>query len=210
VSIPLDTYFVVTPPSQFSSKSYATLNGTDLFVYVNETNELRVVNMNSSATNATPGTITYTLAQDVKWVRAVSLTGVVHIYYADTSGNLWLIEYRQLGATITSINLTGFATAVTFSAIYTPQTSPPAFIMLVDDGIRHNVYVATDSQFLDQLVSPTVVYNNTLSPTIYLSFPSIAMHPQDTTRATVTVEQTIIQTSVTSVGFYEIVVPGLS
>jgi hypothetical protein len=209
VSIPVDTYFVVTPASQFISKSYASLNGTDLFIYVNETNELRIVNMNSTATTAIPGTITYTLALNTKWVRAISVTGTVYIYYADLNGVIWFIPYTLFGGNFTPVTLSGFATAITFSAIYTPQSNPPAFIMLIDDGIRHNLYVASDPKFTATLAPPAVAYSNALDTNVYLNEPSIAMHPSDTARATVTFQQTVTLTSATSVGFYEVVIPGV-
>jgi hypothetical protein len=82
--------------------------------------------------------------------------------------------------------------------------------MMVDDGIRHHLYVAHDPLFTALVVPAEATYNNSLDLTIYLSQPSIAMHPSDTNLITVTFQQTLISNSSTSVGFYEVLVPGVS
>lgn len=70
MSIPVDTYFIVTPGSNVQNQPgfYAKLGNTDLFFYITETGSFRVVNMNSTATTATPGLISYSIAQEVKWI----------------------------------------------------------------------------------------------------------------------------------------------
>lgn len=210
MSIPVDKYFIVTPSSQFISKAYAPLNGTDLFFFVNETANLRVVNMESGGSSATPGSTIFTLAQIAKWVDVIAQPGVVYVYYADLEGNVWYIPYRNFGGLVPTPVLVPVATAVTFSTIFTPQSSPSVFQIIVDDGLRHRLYVSTDPKF-SSLLSPSIVtYNNTLDTTIYLSQPSIAMHPQDNDRITVTFEQTVVESGVTSVGFYEVRVPGVA
>jgi hypothetical protein len=209
LSIPVDTYFVVTPASQFISKAYANLNGTDLFFYVAETNALRVVNMNSTGSTAAPGSLTYTLALNAKWVDVIAQSGVVYVYYGDLANNIWCISYRTFGSLPTPVLLTTVP-AITFSTIYTGQSSPPVYQLMVDDGVRHRLYVAHDPLFQTLLVPAQVTYNNTLDTTIYLSQPSIAMHPLDTDRITVTFQQTLVSNSTTSVGFYEVRVPGVA
>jgi hypothetical protein len=198
VPIPVDKYFIVTPSSQFISKAYASLNGTDLFFFVNETSNLRVVNMHSGATTATPGSTIFTLAQEAKWVDVIARPGVVYVYYEDLSGDVWFIPYRNFGG------------LVTVSTIYTAQSSPPAYMAMVDDGIRHHLYVSQQPTFETLLAPSVVTYNNLLDTTIYLSQPSIAMHPSDDDRVTVTFQETIVMSGVTNVGFYEVRVQGVA
>lgn len=208
MAIPLDTYFIVTPSSEFISKAYGILSGTDLFFYVNETNSLRVVNMTSTNSTASPGTFSYTLAQGAKWVDVVSMTGIVHVYYADANGNVFYIPYTTFGALATPVALS-LTTALTFSVIHTVTSTPPSFIMMIDDGIKHNLYVATDSMFTTLLATPKVTYNNTLNTNIYITRPAIAMHPQDTNKITVTCQHIVVLSSVSTIGFYEVLVPGV-
>jgi len=213
MSIPVNTYFIVTPSSNVVNMpgAYATLGVTDLFFYITETGSLRVVNMNSSGSNAVPGLISYALAQNVKWMDVITMpgNGVVQIYYADTSGVIWYAPYVTLGSTVMFQSLSSITTAITFSTIYTPQSSPPVFMLMVDDGIRHNLYVSPNPKY-QSILSNTVTYNNNLSSLTYLTRPSIAMHPSDTTAITVTCMQTVLLTSMTNVGFYEVLVPGIS
>jgi hypothetical protein len=212
VAIPIDTYFIVTPSSQFIHKAYASLNNTDLFFYITDTGSLRVVNMNSTVSppSAAPGLLTYSLVQGVKWLGVIAQTGVVHVYYSDASGNLFYFPYTNFGGNFPppiALTITG---TVTFSVIYTPQTTPPVYMCIMDDGLRHNLFVATDPRFQVQVTSqPTVTYNNTLNTAVYLTMPNIAMHPADTNRATVTFQETVVFTSANNVGFYEVRVPGV-
>jgi hypothetical protein len=210
VAIPVNKYFIVTPSSQFISKAYANLNGTDLFFFVNETSNLRVVNMQSGGSGATPGSTIFTLAQVAKWVDVIAMPGVVYVYYADLEGNVWFIPYRNFGGLVPAPTLLTTVLAITFSTIYTPQSSPLVFQMMIDDGIRHRLYVSTDPTFTTLLAPVLAAYNNSLNTTIYLSQPSIAMHPLDTNRITVTFQETIVANSNTNVGFYEVRVPGVS
>lgn len=210
MSIPVDTYFIVTPGSEFISKSFANLNGTDLFFYITETRALRVVNMVSTGGSAAPGSVSFTLAQNTKWVETVALAGVVHVYYSDLSGNLFYFPYTTFGGSFAAPVAMSISNTITFSVIHTTTSTPPVFIMVADDGIHHNMYVATDPRFQIQLTTqPTVTYNNSLNTHIYLFHPSIAMHPADTNRITVTFQQTVVLTSVEGVGFYEVRVPGV-
>jgi hypothetical protein len=213
MSIPVDTYFTVTPGSSVQTVPgfYAKLGGTDLFFYVTETNALRVVNMNSTATNATPGLISYSLAQGVFWLSVITQpgNGTVHVYYQNSAGVLFYAPYALLGGPIAFKQMaTVPAGIITFSTLFTNTSTPPCYMLMTDDGIKHTLYVAADPAF-QGLISTTVTYNNSLATAVFISRPSIAMHPADTNKITVTCEQTIIQTSVTGVGFYEVKVAGI-
>jgi hypothetical protein len=208
VSIPVDTYFIVTPGSEFLSKSYGTLSGTDLFFYVTETNSLRVVNMTSTATAANPGTTAYVLAQDVKWVGVVTMPGVCYVYYTDTSGQMWYIQYRLFGGPATASTIP-IGSVVTFSVTHTSQSNPPAFMIMTDDGIHHNLFAATDPGF-QAIISTTQTYNNSFNTAIYVVRPTIAMHPLDTQNLTVHCQQITVLGDVSETGFYVVKVPGLN
>ncbi len=210
MSIPLDQYFIVTPGSEFISKNYATLSGTDLFLYITETGSLRVVNMNStiSPPNAQPGTTTFSLAQNAKWVGSISRPGIVHIYFADTNGQMKYIPYTLLGGSVIVQSLS-MASVITFSVTYAPQTTPPAYMIMTDDGINHNLFVATDPAF-HSVISSVRTYSNLVNPATYVTRPAIAMHPLDATRITVHCQQFTVLTSVSRVGFYVVKVLGLT
>lgn len=213
MSIPLDTYFIVTPGSTVQNQPgfYGKLGATDLFFYITETGAFRVVNMNSAGSTATPGLISYTLAQGVMWISAITQpgNGTVHIYYADANGRINYAPYTFFGGTVVFRSLSQIVPAVTFSTLFTATSSPESYMMMVDDGIRHNLYVGGDPAF-NSIISTTVTYNNSLNTAVYINRPAIAMHPADTNKITVTCEQTIIQTSVTGVGFYEVLVNGIT
>jgi hypothetical protein len=213
MSIPLDTYFIVTPGSTVQNQPgfYAKLGLTDLFFYITETQALRAVNMNSTNTTASPGLISYTLAQGVKWISitTVPTPNVVHVYYADAVGRIFYAPYTLFGGTVVFKQLSQITPAITFSTLFTATSTPNSFMMMVDDGIRHNLYVAGDPLF-NSILSTVITYNNSLNTAIYINRPSIAMHPADTNKITVTCEQTIVSTSVTGVGFYEVLVNGIT
>ncbi len=198
-----DTYFIVTPGSQFISKAYGNLNGTDLFFYVSDTQELRVVNFTTSVV----GNTTFVLANAAIWVSVISVTGMVHVYYADLGGQIWYIPYTLFGGSAPATKLNQ-GSAVTFSCIHTPQSTPPAYIMMIDDGIKHNLFVAADPKF-QAAISTLVTYNNSFNPHVYVTRPIITMHPSDTNRLTVHTQQITVLTSVSQVGWYVVVIPGL-
>jgi hypothetical protein len=203
--ITLDTYFIVTPASEFISKSYANLNGVDLFFYVNETNSLRVVNFNTNQV----GNTSFVLAQDVVFVGSISLAGVIHVYYADINGQLWYFPYVTLGATVVPVAL-AISGVVTFSICYTPQSTPPnAFMLLVDNGLDHIVYAATNPTFTS-LISTTTVFNNAFNPNLYITLPKAAVHPLDTDVLTIHVQQITVESDTNQTGFYAVQVPGVS
>lgn len=202
--ITIDTYFIVTPGSEFISKAYGNLNGADLFFYVSDTHELRVVNFNTN----TAGNTTFVLAQNAAWVGVVSAAGRVHVYYADRSGSVWYIPYTIFGATVTAVTL-AIHNVLSFSVIFTPQSGPPAFLLLADEGIFHRLYVANDSMFTSP-ISTTAVYDNAFDQTIFVTRPTIAMHPLDTARITVHTQQIRVSDDFSQTGFYVVQVPGLS
>jgi len=201
--ITLDTYFIVTPASEFVSKAYGNLNGTDLFFYVNETASLRVVNFNTNQV----GNTSYVLAQNVTWVGVISLSGVVHVYYVDINGQVWYIPYTSFGTTHNPVALT-ISGVVTLSVCFTPQSSPPAFFMMVDNGIDHILHAANDAMF-SSVISTTTVYNNSFNTALYVTRPNIAMHPLDTNRLTVHVQQITVSNDASQTGFYVVEVPGV-
>src|SRR5271170_5331875 len=99
------SYWIVTPAANFKSKAYGNLDGADLFFYVSQTNNLCVVNFNTN----TPGQTTYVLAANAQWVGTISLSTVVHVYFADFSGQMWHIPYQIFGSNVvpTTIPITG-------------------------------------------------------------------------------------------------------
>lgn len=211
MSIPLDTYFIVTPGTEFKSKAYGTLNGTDLFFYITDTGSLRVVNMNSTVSSATPGLTSFTLDQHAKWVGGVvSLPGVCHLYYCDQSGTVKYIKYTALGAISPPQFLGIAATVVTFSVNYAPNCIPAAFIMAIDDGVNHNLYAATDPEFQNPTGSPVRIFSNLLDNTHYTVRPAIAVHPDDTKNITIHCQQIKVSDGSSKVGFYVAVIPGVA
>jgi len=205
VGIPVDTYFIVTPGSEFISKSYATLNGTDLFFYITETGSLRVVNMISTGGSAVPGNTAFSLAQNVAWVGTISRPGIVHVYYADMNGSLHHISYTLLGGQVVIDNI-NVSSIVTFSVTYVPQSIPPAYLLMVDDGLHHNLYAAIDPLFQSS-ISTLQTYNNGFDLSKYVIRPVIAMHPADTQNLTVHTQELVGAAS--NVGWYVVKVPGL-
>jgi hypothetical protein len=209
LAIPLDTYFIVSPGSEFVSKGYANLNGTDLFFYITETKALRVVNMNSTISSASPGNISYTLAQNVRWLGVIQATGVVHLYYADdNTGQISYIAYTQFGQPFRVVSTT-IGHAVTFSVTFAPNSNPPAYLMMVDDAVHLNFFAASDPQFQSVLGSEQA-YNNAIDHNFYTTRPSIAVHPQDTDRVTVHVQQINLHNSTSQVGFFVLRIPGVA
>ena len=201
------SYWPVTPGAEFTSKAYGNLSGTDLFFFVTTTQELRVVNFTTDA----PGNTSFVLALAARWVGALSMAGVVHVYYADLSGQMWHIPYSILGGPFSAASIP-ITQVNNFSVTYTPQSTPPAFMMITDDGVFHTLYVnnADDPAFGTPLAPPLIVYNNALAPTVFVTQPTITMHPLDTVNLTVAVQQINQMTDVSEVGFYAVVAPGVS
>jgi len=201
------SYWVVTPAANFKSKSYANLNGADLFFYVSQTNDLCVVNFTTNK----PGNTTFVIAPNAIWVGTISLPGVVHVYFADFGGQMWHIVYQIFGSNTapTMIPITGVQN---FSVTYTPQTTPPAFMLLKDDGVFHTLYVnnANDPTFHTLLAPATRIYNNALNPNVFVTLPTVTMHPDDTVNITVICQDINQMNDVSSVGFYTVAAPGVA
>src|SRR5271157_5049387 len=176
------SYWPVTPGVEFVSKAYGNLNGTDLFFFITTTQELRVVTF----TTNTPGNTSFVLSVGAQWVGVMSFASVVHVYFADLNGQMWHIPYRILGGAFIASQIP-ITSAVDFSVTYTPQTTPPAFMLLKDDGVFHTLYVnnANDPTFNTLLAPATRVYNNALNPNVFVTLPTVTMHPDDTVNITV-------------------------
>lgn len=199
MAISLNTFFTVTPSTNFKSKAHVILLTEELFFFVSDTNELRVQNFG--------GSISYTLATNAKWCAAIQDVALAHVYYADQSGQMYYIPYPNFGATPTP-QVISIGNVLTFSVLFAPQTTPPAYMIMTDDGINHNLFVASDPQF-HSVISSVRTYSNLVNPATYVTRPAIAMHPLDTTRITVHCQQFTVLTSVSRVGFYVVKVQGL-
>lgn len=211
MAIPNDTYFIVTPGSEFVSKAYGNLNGTDLFFYITDTGSLRVVNMNSGGGTASPGIISFSLAQSVKWVGVLSMPGMVHVYYATDAGQMNHISYSQFGGPF-RIDSVPIASAVTFSVTTAPNTSlspQVVYLLVVDDGVRHTLYSSLDPAF-GATIGTVTTYNNSIGQIYYVTRPSIAVHPLDTDRVTLHVQRIKIQDATSNVGFFVVRIPGVA
>jgi hypothetical protein len=124
---------------------------------------------------------------------------------------MWHIPYQIFGLSMipTSIPITG---VVNFSVTHTPQTTPPAYMILTDDGVFHTLYVnnANDPTFNTLLAPATRIYNNALNPSVFITQPTVNMHPLDTQNITVSCQSINQHTAISSVGFYTVVAPGVS
>lgn len=204
MSIPLDEYIPVAPETNFLSKGYLSLAGSDVFVYVSETNELRATVL---------GQTTFVVIDiNVAWVSCTMAGSKGHIYYVDLLGGVHHIEYDSPGTPTTQPTLIpGLPIAITVSVLYQPNTTPPVWVMMLDDGTRHHLITAAASDpGFTSILQQTIAYNNSLAPAFNTTQPSIAVHPDDTTNVTVTVQQTILSTQEVQVGFYVAVIPGVT
>lgn len=198
--IPIDTFFTVTPTTDFKSKVHSILDGVELFFYISDTNELRVQNFG--------GILSYTLALGARWCAAIDGVNLTHLYYADQTGQIFYIPYPRFGATVTPQN-SNIGNAITFSVLYAAQSTPPAYMMMVDNGIEHFLYTAIDPAFQTPISSPFRAFSNRINQAVHVTRPNIAMHPLDTVRITVHCQQITASTGVSQVGFYVVKVPGL-
>lgn len=125
-----------------------------------------------------------------------------------TNGQMWHIPYQIFGSTsvATALPMTG---VVNFSVTYTPQTTPPAYMIMTDDGVFHKLHVASDPVFASPLAATQTCYNNALAPAVFVTQPTITMHPSDTKNLTVSVQQINQMNDVSSVGFYTVAAPGV-
>lgn len=197
MSIAPDQYFTVTP-SNFLSKAHCTFGGQDLFFFVTELNELRVQVFNAI--------LSYRLAPDVKQVQILPGVNEVNVYFLSTGGEIFYFPFHQLGTGVTPVT-THIQQIQNFSAFHARNTLPASYLLMVDDGVRHLLYVASDPGFTS-VSSHNRVYNNSIDQTYYTFGPRLAIHPQDTRRLTVVCQRQTISTGDINVGMYEIVIPG--
>ena len=203
MSIPADTFFVTTPATNFKSKAEAQLAGIDYFFYVADNHDLLVKTFE--------GNVSYTLASNVKWVDVIPTTDRIHVYYLTAANRIMHLVFEQFGAgnlTATDTGVDGVLT--TFSVNYAANSTPPAYLLLFDDGVNHVLCVASDPNFL-LLLAPAglVVYRNSNSA-YNVTRPTIAVHPLDTNVATINVQQIRISDNDTKVGFYVVPIPGVT
>lgn len=201
MSIPLDQYFTIDPSSEFRSKAHGILFAQELFFYVSDTSQLRVRAFN--------GLIAYAIAENVRWASAFAAPDRVQLYYADNNGIVYYIPFFHFGSgTLTAIPL-GVNNAITFDVQFIAQSNPPVFAMVVDDGIRHTLYVANDAGFTS-IRATQVIFTNTTDPTHYVTRPRIAMHPQDTDVLTVHCQRILVSDSSSTTGMYCVRMQGVS
>ena len=199
--IPVDVYTTVIG-SDFLSQAYATIEGYDLFFFVTPTNDLRLKQIGNP--------VVLQLISGATWVCAVSVGGQVNVYYRSLNGGVYYFPFTHdnFVKPITP-SLTGVGTVVTMSALYTAKTSPSVYAMIVDNATHHVIYTSADPAFSTILAS-SQVYNNSVEPNVYVGFPVMAIHHDDTITATINCQQTEIQTGMTTVGFYVANIPGVS
>ena len=200
--IPMDTYFTVTPSTNFKAKAHAILGNQELFFYISDTNELRV--------QVFGGLVAQVLALNVSWVEVIQFSSLIHVYYTNAQGNMFYIPFAHFGSGAPTPQAMGITSLLPFSVMFSAQATPASFIMVTDDGTTHRVYSATDPIFAVQNSNPVAIYTNLLDLTKYVSRPQIAMHPDDTSRITIHVQQLDVQHDTFKTGFYVVKVPGIS
>lgn len=201
MSIPQDTYFTVTPATNPRSKATGTLSGVDYFFYVAENGDLRVKTFS--------GVQSYTLDANTMWVDTVQGVDTIHVYYSNRSGIIFYIPFQQFGQGNGAPVNTGISGAnVTFSANYAPNSVPPAYLIIVDDAVNHNLYVSGSPDF-STIIGTKRVYSNSVDLIYYTTKPTISVHMQDTNIATVNVNQIRISDGHSKVGFYVVQIPGV-
>lgn len=80
------------------------------------------------------------------------------------------------------------------------------------DTTYHTLYVnpATDPTFSSPLAPATRIYNNALNTAVFVTFPTVTMHPDDTVNLTVSCQSINQHTAISSVGFYTVAAPGVA
>ena len=206
MSIPQNTFFTVTPATNPRSKATGTLNGVDYFFYISETRDLRVKTFS--------GVQSYTLDTNTLWVDTVQGIGVIHVYYSNRNGIIFHIPFEHFGQGNGAPINTGISGAiVTFSANYAANTTvslvaTPTYLLLLDDGVNHNLYVASDPDF-QTVLGTKRTFTNLVTPTHYVRRPTISIHPEDTNICTVNIQRIKISDSTSKVGFYVVRIPGV-
>jgi hypothetical protein len=202
VSIPSNTYFTETPATNFKSKAVATLNGVDYVFYIAGNNDLLV--------KVFGGVISYQLAVNARWVDTIQGTDRIHLYYTLRSDDLVrYLPFQHFG----SGDLNPVATSIsgastTFSVNFAPNTVPPAYLLILNDGVNHDLFVSGDPDF-STIIGSKRTYSNALDHTFYVTRPTIAIHPQDTNIVTIHTQRIKIFDSTSKVGFYVVQIPGV-
>lgn len=203
-NIPLDTYIAIAPETDYIAKGHINLGGTDIFIYISTTNELRSVALGETTFNS--------LVEGVLWVTVWQPDpSHAHIYYIDQAARVWHVEYDQYGPLINiPVMIAGVPLCVTIDVIDAPHTTPPVWVMMLDDGAKHHIFTAATPDF-GTILQSMIVYNNLLDHTYYNTLPTIALHPSDTVNLTVAMQQQSLSNSTLfDVGFYVIPIPGVT
>lgn len=201
MSIPLDQYTTAVPAS-FITRAYANLSGLDLFFFVSSTNELRVKQANNSNIR--------TLQTGVRWMCLIQGTGIVHLYYSLLNSSMYYASFQVQNFVSGIVPVTmGLSSFASFSACYCPNSTPPAYDLIIDDGTRHTLYTSGVPDFSVQLGKLTT-FNNSVDRTYLVNYPIIAIHPNDTNSVTINCQRTTVSNGFSEVGFYAVKLPGVA
>lgn len=200
MSIPTNQYTTVAADN-FISRVYANLQGVDLFFYISVTNELRAKRVDNPNFHL--------LATGVTWVSTIPAADKVHLYYSDMLGTVYYAPFQNQNF-VTGLNFTatGIGSAQNFSTVYAANATPPVYVMVVDDGVYHNLVVADDPAF-SSIRTSTQVFDNVIDSDYYVTLPVAAIHPEDTNRITINCEKLKRADNTTQVGFYVVKIPGV-
>ena len=205
MSIPQDTFFTVTPATNPRSKATGTLNGVDYFFYIAENGDLRVKTFS--------GVQSYTLDVNTRWMDTIQGVDTIHVYYSRDS-LIFHIPFQNFGQSNGVPVNTGLGSAfTTFSTNYAANTTvsatpTPAYLLLLDDGISHNLYAASDADFHNVLGTKRT-FSNIVDPAYYVRRPMISIHPEDTNICTVNVQRIKVSDGSSQVGFLVVRIPGV-
>lgn len=204
MAIPLDTYIAIAPETDYIAKGHINLGGTDIFIYISDTNELRSVALGETTFNS--------LVENVSWVTVWQPDPThSHIYYIDQAAQVWHVEYDQYGPLVNTPHMiAGVPLCVTIDVLDAPNTTPPVWVMILDDGAKHHIFTSATPDF-GTILQSEIVYNNLLDHTYYNTLPTIALHPLDTVNLTVSIQQqNLASPTIYDVGFYIIQIPGVT
>jgi hypothetical protein len=201
VTIPANTFFTVTPATNFKSKATGTLNGTDYFFYIADNNDLNVKTFS--------GIQSYTLAVDALWVDTIQGSDRIHVYYSLRTGQIFYQAFMHFGAgDLTPIATAIGSAAVSFSVNFAPNCVPPAYLLLLNDGVNHNLYSSANPAF-SPILAQARIFSNLVDNAHYVTRPSLSIHAQDTNVVTIDVQQIRVNDGHSKVGFYVVRIPGV-
>jgi hypothetical protein len=201
MALPIDVYTTVIG-ANFLSQSYATLAGFDLFFYVSSTNDLCLKQQGNP--------IVQTVLSGASLVSTVSVSGLVHVYYADINGAVYYFPFTTSNFTTPVVPVsTGISSARSLSNMYTTASSPHVYAMIIDNGSYHVIYTATSPDFLG-ITNQVQTYDNIIDPGFYVGHPVFALHHDDTDRATIHCQKTNLSTGDSQTGFYVAKLPGVA